>query len=382
MYNISLSTLINGIILAISFIIFPLFGFSKKINIRILYSIIIPSLLIIFGYSINIMLFLSDTSSLSVLAIFLPWGVLINIPYLIKADSISISLLWSYFNKCMILLTITSLVDYFGMSNGYIKPTTFVYQGGEYVKGYFSIMYASIYNGELSYRLYGSFAEPGTFAMWLIPVTILSFLKKQYVFLLIYSIAMFFTYSLGGYISIALAFSLLFILNSKKNIISLLFIAICIAFVFNFLLLDYFIDAYVNKQESATIREDNFSNFIIYLPDLIISYPFGLSPETNSESNNALYFGSNFMPLLVYNRGGLLSLFGYVTILSSSLVYALKLYIQNKKNIEIEEKMVIISIISIFPFIFQRTTIWDSAMFALLFSPYIIRSLSKGYRFL
>ena len=61
-------------------------------------------------------------------------------------------------------------------------------------------------------------------------------------------------------------------------------------------------------------------------------------------------------------------------VLRPKLIKELKKYIS---NYNIEVIVVAISIISALPFLFQRTTIWESPIFAFLFAPYIIDQIYK-----
>lgn len=145
--------------------------------------------------------------------------------------------------------------------------------------------------------------------------------------------------------------------------------------------MDDFTLAYEKKQLSATVRVDNVMNTIINLPSMIVNNPTGfeLTEGTSSASKNPYYYGSNFTPGHILQMGGISAFLGYSVILLVSLVVAFLRII--RKNLSLEEKVVFTSLIVFFPFIFQRTSIWDTAIFAFLFAPSIINFLqSRGQR--
>jgi hypothetical protein len=76
-------------------------------------------------------------------------------------------------------------------------------------------------------------------------------------------------------------------------------------------------------------------------------------------------------------NGGLLAFIGYLIILYTSIKTALKIF---KKYIymTVEYKVVALSLIVFIPFLVQRTTIWETAWFALLYAPIIIDNLKKN----
>jgi len=136
--------------------------------------------------------------------------------------------------------------------------------------------------------------------------------------------------------------------------------------------------SYEKKQRSSTIRVDNAKNTIINLPAMIVNNPIGfkLAEGTASASKSKYYYGSNFTPGNALQMGGVSAFLGYLLVLLVSLLVAFLSIV--RKNISLEEKVVFTSLIILFPFIVQRTTVWDSAIFAFLFAPSIIRFLQSG----
>ena len=139
------------------------------------------------------------------------------------------------------------------------------------------------------------------------------------------------------------------------------------------------VQMYEAKGESANIREDNFSNSLTKIPSSIINYPFGL-PLSNSASEMEKmtnYTGSNFIPNNYLQNGGVLSFIGYLLVLIFSTKMSLKIIFSKNKKYNTENVVVAISIISILPFLLQRTTIWESPIFAFLFAPTLLNVLTK-----
>ncbi|QTR46424.1 hypothetical protein J9253_00210 [Thiothrix litoralis] len=295
-----------------------------------------------------------------------------------KSNKINIEILWEYFYKIILLIMIASIIEYFLILNGFVSLRTINTSGGYFLSGIFSMMHG-LENGDPHYRFYASFMEPGTLAMYLIPMIIYTFLKKRYYSLVIFAFAMYLTDSLGGFISVALAIPLLIYYRSnKKNaFISLILLLLTTALlIFSFK--NEFLERYEQKGNSASIREENFTQMINNLPELLSNYPFGipLSENTEQAMANSLRFGFNFTPGNAYNLGGIFAFIGYITVLLLSLWYATTSLLKRTVSSNIEQ-IAIISTICLIPFIFQRATVWDSNIFSLLIAPFIISFLSS-----
>jgi len=84
----------------------------------------------------------------------------------------------------------------------------------------------------------------------------------------------------------------------------------------------------------------------------------------------------NFIPVNYLQTGGLLSFIGYILILIMSV--RVSLTICNSKNrYSVEYVVVSCSIIIMLTFLFQRTTMWESPLFALLFAPVLVDVIKK-----
>ena len=245
-----------------------------------------------------------------------------------------------------------------------------------YLAGHFSFLHM-LENGAPHYRYYSGFFEPGSLALLLVPSIIYAFLYKNIFGLLIFLIAMYLTDSLGGFIAIAMILMLLpviFKTNKGKwvyGVSIIIVILIMVSFSSSFL------NAYESKGNSASVRKDDLYKAIVNLPTVLLEAPLGIKLEISTEDykKNKNYAGSNFTPGIYLWSGGILALSGYIVILLVSIFLSHYLFFKN--NLNVEQRLVLSSILIIFPFIFQRTTIFESSLFALLFSPTLIRLLQS-----
>lgn len=350
----------------------------QKFSNRVWYFYLFPGIFVMLGMVLNVTYnVLFDFNLLSTYGLILPWAAYIITPTLLKKNIINSSILWNYYYKFLLYFNILGLLDYVLVFSGYStfeqKKTPF----GVFSIGKFSLLYL-LEDGELHFRYYSCFLEPGTLAMFLLPAIAYAFFNKKYIGLVILLISFFLTYSLGGIFSIVLLFLIIMFLLFRKTTIKALlgFILVIItSLTIWFTYGDFFKQSFEDKGDSKTIREDNFSNSLKKLPELILSYPFGLplAIETEDFENNKDYLGSNFTPANAFQIGGVISLLGYLIVLVVSVGIAfVKVFFY---ELSTEEKIVFSSLIVLFPFVVQRPVIWDSALFAFLFSPAIIKVL-------
>ena len=139
----------------------------------------------------------------------------------------------------------------------------------------------------------------------------------------------------------------------------------------------YIKEEYDEKENSAKVREESFANTLINLPVIFLTNPLGLKLGETSDDmeKNRLYSGTNFLPGFYLQYGGILAFFGYLAVLGVSFKVSIKALARS--DLSIEEKVVFSSILGLLPFIFQRSTIWESALFAFLFAPFIIAELKR-----
>jgi hypothetical protein len=348
-----------------------------KFNASVLKFYIIPGLLVYVGFFINIFInVLSNVKVINQFGLLIPWAIYLLIPDLLKSNKLDVSSLWRYFNYFMLLTISLSLFEYFALFTGAITPRPIITSGGPFFSGYFSMLYA-LESGELHYRFYASFLEPGTLAMFLLPVIAYAFLHQKYLCLLVYLIAMYMTDSLGGLIGIFLLIPLLVYFKFRKYMLVAVILVLMTSFFIGTVYKDDLIDKYENKNNSASVREDNIFNFINNLPRLFLEHPFGLPLSVSSEkaAENPIFYGSNVTIGNAFNLGGVLSFLGYIAVLFVSLWYGVVGLF--RKRLSIDEQAVITSIFCLLPFIFQRSVIWDSSLFSLLFAPFLIEFLKR-----
>lgn len=358
------------IIMFSGYAVYALNKFKYNKNVFIFY--IIPGFLVYIGFFVNISIeSIFNINVINQYGALLPWAVYLVIPGLVKLGKLDVSSLWLYFNYFMLATVLISIAEYFLLFAGLIAPRPIVTSGGPFLAGYFSMLY-EVKPGEFHDRFYASFLEPGTLAMFLLPVMAYAFLHRKYFSLIVFCLAMYMARSLGGFIGVAMLIPLLVYFRMNKGTL----LRIAFSFFSIFLVGTFFagdlIESYEGRANSREIREKNVSGTLKNLPNLIMNYPFGLplTESTEQAQQNELFTGSNFTPGNAFNYGGILSFVGYVAILFVSLGYAIiSLF---RKSLTLDEKTAVVSIFILIPFIFQRNVVWDSPVFALLFAPFVI----------
>ena len=239
--------------------------------------------------------------------------------------------------------------------------------------------------GVAHFRYYSCFIEPGNLAMMLLPAIAYAIYFKKYFSLLIFLPAFYLTFSLGGNISLALLF---FLMLSKKFIKNKLYLVVFPLFASFFIIIffsltfDSFKDSYDSRGESAEVREQNLINGLKNIPKIIINHPLGLKLKNKTseiEEKNDLFVGTNFSPLSFLQNGGILSFIGFISILIISFFICLVHFIKFK--LSKIERVAYISLLVIFPFIFQRTTIFEIATYSFLYCPLIITYINEKINF-
>ena len=314
---------------------------------------------------------MSNIKGINQFGMLIPWAVYLAIPTLLKNNNLNVFSLWRYFNYFMLTTVSLSIFEYLLLFSGVINPRPINTDGGPFVAGYFSMLYA-IESGELHHRFYASFMEPGTLAMFLLPVISYSFLYRKYLSLLVYLIALYLTDSLGGFISMLILMPLLVYFKFKKNVVPAVIFVLFVSFFVVTVYTDDLIYRYEERELSATVREDATYGFISNFPSLILDYPFGLPLKENTDESfsNPAYKGANFTIGNAFYLGGTLSFLGYIAVLFLSLWYAI--FGLFRKHLSLDEQVVVMSTFCLLPFIVQRTVIWDSSIFAMLFAPFVV----------
>lgn len=343
-----------------------------KFNQNVIIFYVIPGLLVYIGFFINISIeSVLNINVINQYGLLIPWAIYLAIPGFVEFGKLDVSSLWRYFHYFMLATVSISIVEYYLLFSGVISARTIVTSGGDFVAGYFSMLYA-LKTGEFHYRFYASFMEPGTLAMFLLPVMAYAFLYRKYFSLVIYAVAMYMSDSLGGFVGVAMLIPLLIYFRFRKRALFTMAISLLAIILIASFFSDYFLEKYDERGESGEVRVENISGFIKNLPSLLFKYPFGLPLTENTEQaqQEPLSFGSNFTPGNAYNLGGILSFFGYLAVLFVSLWYAITSLFC--KSLSLDEQATVVSILCLLPFIFQRTVVWDSNIFALLYAPFVI----------
>lgn len=348
---------------------------SYRFNKNVWRFYILPGLFVFVGLFLNITLnSITNLNVINYFGLMLPWATYLAMPALLKKNACDSETLWRYFYYFMLTVVLLGLSDYLLVFSGKFSMRIISTPYGEFLAGRFSILH--FLKGDIPYhRFCACFGEPGTFAMFLIPVMAYAYFYKKYIGLSIFILALYLTYSLGGIIAVAMIIPLLVFVSVNKRKVPLaisIVVLILISSVIVINYVDYFTLAYEKK---PTHREDNLKNTIINLPSMIINNPIGfeLTEGTPSASKNPYYYGTNFTPGNVLQMGGISAFLGYVVVLLVSFAAAFLSII--RKNLSLEEKVVFTSLIVLFPFIYQRKTVWDTAIFAFLFAPSIINFL-------
>lgn len=375
----SLSRFINFSILISSTMYFLFFLMYKKVNLQHLTFYMLPGFLLFLGYFINLIfsIYLNPSSISSAGELIAP-AIFLCVPGFVYNGNINAKQLWNYYYMFMALLACLCLAEYWFVSLNLITTSPIVISEGIFEKGLTSLYYPTV-SGEIHYRLYGSFYEPGSFAMWLIPAIVYAIVMRKYLIIPLFLYALYLTDSLGGFLSVLLILPLIIASIAHKRgflekIIFLFFGVIFLAFCI-FISFDMLQESYQHRGNSAVVRELGANNFFDNLGFLIVNYPFGMvRSDTTVMAKIPLYELNTFAPAQVFYRGGILSFIGYLFMLTLSLLIPVFTLFRN--NVIPEDKVVSISILVLFPFIFQRSEIWDTALFSFLIAPYYLKFIS------
>ena len=373
---------------AVLFIVLLYLLFAKsltgKYSTGIWVQYMLPGLLLTFGILLNIVLNIHQSHSLRVLAylgFIFPWLCYLIIPYWMKRCEYPLERIWRFFYLFMLWGTTLSLIDYFLSFHGMNYLREINTSGGPFISGPFAI-YWPLKDGSLYDRMQGIFLEPGTLAMWLLPAVAYAFFHKKYYSIILFIVALYLIRSLGGWISfIVLIFFMQFFVKVRHKWIYI-FLIFCIMFSVILALgsIQLLEKNYYLKDKSRSVRVENIIQGVELLPNMLINRPLGLKLESTTkkmEADNKYYVGSNFMPVYSFVIGGILAFIGYLYILYYSLYSTMRaLY---KKHLSQIDKVVYSSLIPLFLFIIQRSSLWDSALFAFLFSPALIMRIDKCF---
>jgi hypothetical protein len=371
---INILTIITGLIISFK----ALYG--TNYSLKVWKNYLIPGMLVFGGMFLNIVLnTFSNFNLISVFGITVPWIIYLIIPYFLELGVINTKVLWNYFFYFMLIFNLLGIFGYYFVFFGNSNLRPIITPHGEFLANFFSIYFQQT-DGDVHFRYYSCFLEPGTLAMFLLPAIAYAFFYKKFLSLTILLIAFYLTFSLGGIISLLLMVAIfvfiIFNRNNKYFFVSIFVLLLTVSLLWvNFS--GYILEEYDEKDNSAKVREESFANTLANLPVIIISNPLGLNIGETSEDmeKNRLYSGTNFLPGFYLQYGGILAFFGYLAVLVISFNISIRALARS--DLTLEEKVVFSSILGLLPFIFQRSTIWESALFAFLFAPFIIAELKR-----
>ena len=365
------SRFINLLLLA-GLLLYILIGvFKLRLKINLWLFCVFPSVFIVCGVILNlIMNYMSGFSNFALFGFVIPWIAMISVPIFSKRYKNIDEKLWKAFYYFMIFCVVSSLLDIFLLYYGYNSLNEIETSGGDFSAGYFTLFYKNDF-GIVELRNYSSFLEPGSFAMFLLPAIAWSIYNRRYLGFFVLMVGMLSAQSLGAFVSLFFLFFSIYMVQGNSSLAAravglLLLVSVSLS-VYGYL--EY---SYENKGGSRETRvtniEDGFSN----LGDFFISKPLGFSFNSNSLDNDD---GSNsyatVMPIYYFVVGGVFGFLGYLAFLLVLLFFVFKSFFIYK--LSLYEKVISVCILPAFVLIFQRSTIFESAVFALLFFPTIYR---------
>lgn len=343
---------------------------------------LLPGSLVYCGYLLNISMNLATNAGVvSALGLLIPWAAYLSVPFLIR-NSIDGDTVWRFFYRFMFSVSVIGLLEYVAAFRGVLPLRAIDTPLGTFLSGGLSVFH-SLDDGSPHDRLYAIFPEPGTFAMYLLPSIMYALVYKKYLGVIVFAGALYLTGSLGGFISLLLLVPLYVYVRVRSVRLSFGFSVFLLVILAAGLIGYVFPDlseAYLSKNLSAAVRVANVSNALENMPSLVLKYPFGMTLAEGSLSNivSEDYFGSNFALGSALVMGGLLSLLGYAMVLIYSLIIPLASLTERISNLD--QRVVFPSLLVVMPFVVQRATVMDSAVFAFLFAPSIVRYLESRRR--
>lgn len=339
---------------------------------------LLPSLLTAAACSAN--LFIAIASGADVanqVGLILVMAALLAVPFFHTRGAVDKPRLWRLYYYGMLLIVALGLIEYGLIFAGAYPIRSIQTDGGFFVAGRFSILYATE-SSELHHRFYGAFPEPGTLAMWLLPAIAYGIIHKRFVGLAVLFTGFFLTYSLGGTISLViLGGALVFSMVRRTRIAVLLIpvVSVVLIWVAYYLGTHYFFDAFQDRGRSASLRSYNLVEMVSNFPALIAEAPFGMlrAASTDELARNRLFYGYTFAISRVFLQGGLLAVIGFTILVVQSALFAGKTIL--RRTTDNVDLVCAVSLIAMLPFLVQRVTVWESSLFGILFAPSILTYL-------
>jgi hypothetical protein len=341
--------------------------------------LLIPSAVILLSMAQNIIRGMT-ASTLGLIAALVPWLAVLTVPFMRSFD---LDRAWLTFYRFMLVFSIVALVEFAAVNVGAISPTLIATDRGTFFKGWMTIFHA-LQDGTVYYRMYGVFAEPGTFAMFLLPAIAYSLIMKKRGALVLFLVCVGLTYSLGGAAGLGILVVTYSFWRTRRNLLLHLVVLAIFAGIFE-MLSGWFVDQYQTKALSAVLREDNVllfaRNFWITVAADPLGLPLGRVSGSLSSLSGAdpIYIGSNFSFYVAFVMGGVFALGGYVLVVGVSLVATVRFFVMRDGGVM--NACAFVSLPALVSFTLQRTTIFESALFAFLYvSPilFVLRGRSSA----
>jgi hypothetical protein len=374
----SMARVVNTLVLALFFVC-SISVLASQISERVLVFYCLPILLITVGYLANV-LRSANLEALSYLGLIIPWFAALSVPFTKGFDA---ERYWRLFYRFMLVASVIALVEYVAMFSGFLQPSILETKRGEFLKGVLTI-FLGLQDGTPHPSMYGVFAEPGTFAMYLLPALVYALVHRKVLTAVLFLVCMLLTASLGGYLGIVLvAVGFVQWEARRRGAVASLFVALAAAVIVVCLfgtVYEFFAESYLDKGESAAARESNLDLFFKHFFDIAFEDPLGMKLHGDSltelTKSDRLYIGSNFTIGNALIVGGLTSFMGYVMFLLVNTVCWLRAIGRMSQSKAME--CVCVSFPAVLSFIVQRTTIFDSALYAFLFAVPILSVLRRG----
>jgi hypothetical protein len=336
---------------------------------------VLPAVLVTIGFIVNVVR-AGSADSLGHLGLVIPWVAMLSVPFVRGLDW---TRYWKYFHHFMFWASVVALVEYAAVFVNLLTPSEIETRHGAFMKGVFTIFHG-LDTGEIHLRLYGVFAEPGTYAMYLLPAIAYALMMRKPIAVIVYLICLACTRSLGGYFGLALLAipMLVWMMRGRQTGLatSIVLVGMTALAFLGGIIFDAVSNVYLARGVSATVRETSFLDFTTQFLPALAAHPFGF--ELKNEAFSALqdqeyYFGSNFAVATAAVTGGVLSFIGYVSFVVVNMVAWLKAFFQ--RHATGVEAVALLSLPALLSFIVQRTTMLETALNAYLFAPMLLEIL-------
>ena len=325
---------------------------------------LVSLLLVIAGLAINIVRSLSP-ESVGAAGALIAWVAALSVPFM---KSFDLERVWRLFYRFMLWASIISIIEYVAVFAGVLPITSLDTARGVYLKGIVTLFYG-LGDGSVHYRMYGLFAEPGTYAMYLLPAIAYGFRRREPWSVVLFLVCLYLTDSLGGIASLLVMGATYLFWRSRERPVGLL-VAVALALVVAYSLSGSFRDAYEQKAGSASVREDNVTLFRDNFVSIVSANPYGLplTGRSISELENVTsnYLGSNFEVYTLFVKGGILACAGYTFLLAWIVMRSGRYLLGGHR--EPTRATALICLPAMLLFVVQRETILASALFAFLFA--------------